>query len=105
MIIYPIIASRGSAAYLALVEVFDGDAAAADAWLSQMATFVVDGATADELLAALQAAGSPAAVGSKLDSSPSGAQDAFNILAETHALEGDEPIPSPLATSYIFTVT
>jgi hypothetical protein len=90
--------------YTALLDFFGGDAERADAWLAGQLAYTGDAATAEQLLTALEQFGTPNGVVLKLASVPNSALDAFDIIAETHALEGGESIPS-LATSYIFTVT
>lgn len=52
--------SAPPAAYLALVAIFGGDEAAADAWLDDWIAYAGDGATSEELLAALESVGVPA---------------------------------------------
>lgn len=71
--------------YLALVEIFDGDKDAADAWLAAWIGYAGDGATAEQLLAAAQEVGSPADALAALRSAPVGRADDL-------AQELDQPV-------------
>ena len=64
------------AAYLALVAIF-GSEAAADAWLDDWIAYAGDGATSEELLAALEAVGVPADAIAALRASPVRRADDF----------------------------
>lgn len=93
------------AAYVELVDFFGGDADAADAWLAGQLAYAGDAATAEQLLAALVAAGPPNVVEFKLDVLLSGVIDGFDIIAETAGLAGDNIHTDTLAGAYIFTVS
>lgn len=64
-------------AYLALVAIFGGDEAAADAWLDDWITYAGDGATSEDLLAALESVGVPADAIAALRASPVRRADDF----------------------------
>jgi hypothetical protein len=69
--------SAPPAAYLALVAIFGGDEAAADAWLDDWIAYAGDGATSVDLLAALEAVGVPADALATLRASPVRRADDF----------------------------
>lgn len=72
--------------YTALVAAFGGDEAAADAWLDDWIAYAGDGATMQDLLAALEDVGAPADAIAVLRAAP--VRRAMDFAAEL-----DQPVP------------